>query len=139
MRNSISGRLAGTALAAALLTASLGAGAGVSPAQAASCSSWSIPGTMKLSQSNGWTVHVTKRSGVATAYGPDHAMFSEDVEFTTFAGSRLRFIVTWRDGAAGVYEGRIDGDGFVSGTTRDRWNSSSKATWSMRGRASCAR
>jgi hypothetical protein len=41
----------------------------------------------------------------------------------------LSFIVRWNNGATGLYQGKIDSNGYLSGNTTDVNNPSSRSTW----------
>jgi hypothetical protein len=137
MRKSIT-----TFLSAAAVSATLIAGAAASPAQAAGCSKWQLPSNPRIVQDNNHTVNMTwVRDGgyyKAKQYNRrDLRTVSTEVEFRSVTPRLVKFIITWINDTAGVYTGTIDSDGFVSGTTRDRFNSPSKASWYMSMRARC--
>jgi hypothetical protein len=44
----------------------------------------------------------------------------------------LSFRVRWNNGTTGLYQARIDSNGYLSGTTRDDANTNSRADWSVR-------
>ena len=133
-----------TLLAAATTTVMLVAGSSaVSPssAQAAACK-WKMPSSARIVQANNHTVHLTysrtSRTWSAKAYNKgSYATTSTEVAFTSFTPRLVKFIITWMDDTAGVYTATIDRDGFVTGTTRDRFNPSSKASFHMATRARC--
>lgn len=131
-------------LAAASATVMLAAGASaVSPssAEAAACK-WFMPNSARIVQSNNHVVHLTyhRASGswTAKAYNNGKAITnSTEVSFTPSAPRVVRFVITWLNDSAGIYTGTIDRDGFVTGTTRDRFAPSQKASWFMASRAHC--
>ncbi len=133
-----------TLLAAATATVLLVAGSpAVSPstAQAAACK-WGMPSFARIVQGNNHTVDLTynrtRRAWKAKAYNKGKlSTTSTEVAFTSFTPRLVKFIITWINDTAGVYTGTIDGDGFVDGTTRDRFHPSQKTTWYMAGRARC--
>jgi hypothetical protein len=133
-----------TLLAAAIATVTLAAGSSaVSPssAHAAACK-WGMPSHARIVQGNNHSVDLTYNRGTgawrAKAYNRGkQTSTSTAVAFTSFTPRLVKFIITWINDTAGVYTGTIDGDGFVDGTTRDRFNPSQKTTWYMSGRARC--
>jgi hypothetical protein len=56
-------------------------------------------------------------------------------DFVNFGG--LRFTVRWNNGATGLYSGRIDSNGYISGFTYDLANTNSTATWNNRKPLQC--
>ena len=102
---------------------------------------WKLPGTTNISQRNGYsavfTYNRTRGAWVAKYGTHNNFTISSEVEFTSVTPRLVRFIITWTDERSGlytgtgIYTGTIDRDGFVTGTTRDRFNSRSKASWYM--------
>lgn len=139
MRKSIS-----TLLSAAVVAGTLLAGtslAAPSPAQAAGCK-WQMPSNPRIVQGNNHRVHISyDRVGgyyKAKSYNKGELQtVSTEVSFTSFTPRLVKFIITWINDTAGVYTGSIDEDGFVSGTSRDRFNPGSKPSWYMTTRARC--
>jgi hypothetical protein len=132
MRKSITTILTSATLAAALLAGSSTA------AQAATCSSWKLPTKTTLIQSNGYKVNLvyaTDRQWYATAGG----LRSNEIVYSSSGPRSVRYVITWTNGSGGVYTGTIDGDGFVSGTTVDRFKPTSRASWRMTNLARCVR
>ena len=120
-----------TTLAVAATTAAA-ASAGPAPAaaEAASCT-WKLPSRTWVYQgSHGFML--VKRDGALTV---DRRV--AEVTLKSEKASLVKFIITWGDGTAGVYKGTIDKDGFVEGTTYDRRNPGSTATWDMDRLARC--
>ncbi len=122
-------------LIAAAVVAGLGAGSATTQvADAATSCSWQVPDSIRINQTNGWYVITDYRQAGfkyrAYAYGK-HAHLVGTLKLTRFDTSgtspQVEFTITWDNGSGGVYSGTIDGHGFVSGTTRDRWNPSSVA------------
>lgn len=75
---------------------------------------------------------------VNLTYGADRAwratagaLRSNDVVFSSSGPRSVRCVISWSNGSGGVYTGTIDGDGFVSGTTVDRFKPTSHASWRM--------
>jgi hypothetical protein len=60
-----------------------------------------------------------------------------NVDMVSTASDNVKFIITWDNGSAGIYTGAIDTDGFVKGTTQDKWHPSSKADWHFENVMSC--
>ena len=133
-----------TAVSTALLAGALVAGspvAGPATAQAAGCK-WGMPSQAWIEQGNNHDIKLTydraSRSWKAKAYRDGELQTaSTEVAFTSFTPRLVKFIITWYNNTAGIYTASIDSDGFVSGTTRDRFNPSSKTTWHMTKRARC--
>ena len=132
-----------TLLAAATATVMLAAGSSVAPApaQAAACK-WKMPSFARIVQANNHSVSLTynRTSGAwsAQAYNQrKYAASSTEVAFTSFTPRLVKFIITWINDTAGIYTGTIDRDGFVTGTTRDRFNPSQKTSFHMSTRARC--
>ena len=133
-----------TLLAAATVTVMLVAGSSaVSPssAQAAACK-WGMPSFARIVQGNNHSVNLTynRTTGAwkAQAYNKtNYAGSSTEVAFTSFTPRLVKFIITWINDTAGIYTGTIDRDGFVTGTTRDRFHPSQKTSFHMSTRARC--
>jgi hypothetical protein len=118
---------------------------------AAACSQWDMSRAL-LRQSNEWSAEFTfdqngtQLHGTAWAWYRYQRRYTGDVE-GTLIGDVVRFSVNWYDDpahagmhrSAGIYEGRVDAYGFVSGQAWDRWNPQSRATWNMTTRARCVR
>lgn len=133
-----------TLLAAAIATVTLVAGASaVSPssAHAAACK-WGMPSYARIVQGNNHSVDLTynRSTGAwkAKAYSKGkQTTTSTEVAFTSFTPRLVKFIITWINDTAGIYTGTIDRDGFVTGTTRDRFHPSQKTSFYMSNRARC--
>ena len=133
-----------TLLAAATVTVMLVAGSSaVSPssAQAAACK-WGMPSFARIVQGNNHSVNLTYNRTTsawkAQAYNKTkYAGSSTEVAFTSFTPRLVKFIITWINDTAGIYTGTIDSDGFVTGTTRDRFHPSQKTSFHMSTRARC--
>jgi hypothetical protein len=95
-------------------------------------------------QSNGWKIQFrapqigSSIHGRITTWPSDLSAWVEGDAQGAVTGNAVHFTVTWNNGTAGVYDGTIDADGFVSGTTHDRWNPRSRADWHLAGRAKCS-
>ena len=50
---------------------------------------------------------------------------------------QVQFTVALDNGSTGIYTGRIDRNGFIDGTTRDRFNSRSKSDFEVRKPLDC--
>ena len=124
-------KLVTTLAVAATTAAAASAGPAPASAEAAGCT-WKLPSrTLVYQGSNSFTL--VKRDGVYTV---DRRPLAE-VTLDSVKASRVRFIITWGNGTAGVYKGTIDEDGFVEGTTYDRRNPGSTARWEMDRLARC--
>jgi hypothetical protein len=131
MRKSISALLSAAVVAVAMLGGT--SLAGPASAQAAGCK-WQMPTRATIVQGNNHRVYLAYLDGYwqAKAYNRNtHTTTSTEVAFRSFTPRLVKFIITWWDDTAGVYTASIDSDGFVSGTTRDRFNPGSKASWHM--------
>ena len=132
-----------TLLAVATAVMLFAGSSAVSPssAEAATCK-WGMPSHARIVQGNNHTVDLTynRTTGAwkAKAYNRTKlTTISTQVAFTSFTPRLVKFIITWINDTAGVYTGTIDGDGFVDGTTRDRFNPSQKTSFYMSNRARC--
>jgi len=133
-----------TLLAVATAAVMLFAGSSaVSPssAEAAACK-WGMPSYARIVQGNNHTVDLTynRTTGAWTAKAYNRgklATTSTQVAFASFTPRLVKFVITWINDTAGIYTGTIDGDGFVDGTTRDRFNPSQKTSFYMSNRARC--
>lgn len=139
--------IAALALATTTLAGGLGSAAAPQEAQAAGCQ-WQIPSQIRLTQSDGWKAYNTSGQGSgyrwrmwATREGGPHAL-AGTLKLTRFdrTGSKpqVRFTITWGNGHAGVYSGRIDRDGFVSGSMYDRFDSRNRARFHFDEVVDCA-
>ena len=136
MRTSITTILTSATMAVALLAGS--SIAGPPAAEAAGCSSYRLPTKTTLIQGNGYRVNLvygTDRRWRATASG----LRSSEIVYSSSGPRSVRYVITWTNGSAGVYTGTIDADGFVSGTTVDRFKPTSRASWRMTNLARCVR
>jgi hypothetical protein len=110
---------------------------------AAAQPSCQLPTNTTIYQSNGWNVwlHVENGYWRAEAYvpysHPVQAMPARSIRFDSVTRDFVKFVITWDNGSGGVYTGSIDANGFVSGTTADRWDPNSTASWHMREPAAC--
>lgn len=50
----------------------------------------------------------------------------------------MKFTISWTNGHAGVYNGTIDRDGFVSGTTYDRYDAANRSGFHLGDALDCA-
>jgi hypothetical protein len=111
------------------------------------CRKWVIPDYFEINHSNGWVVSTAYRVEKYKfwVHGSHHSGASSGgtLKLTRFDTSgrnaQVRFTITWRHGAAGVYTGTIDGDGFLTGTTRDKRNPGSTARFEFHETVDCAR
>jgi len=108
------------------------------PAQAAPCSQWGFVGKTTLDQSNGWATHFESKGqaaqGPAQAYRTGSSINIYEMYGTVTGGidgQAVNVRVQWDGGQLGIYEGRVDADGFASGTTYDGQNPSSRASWNI--------
>lgn len=107
-----------------------------SHAQAAGpCKVYKLPSSTLIKQNNGHSFVLQFANGYWSVASDRYADVSLPARLST--PRSFKFTITWRNGAGGVYSGSVDRDGFVSGTTYDRWNSSSRASWNMRKVATC--
>lgn len=136
MHNSISRQFARVGLALSFVAASLSVA--VPAANAADCQTWGVANLMVLDQNNGYTTTVNKRARTASARSSSGktVLTAQKVTFTSFTPDKIRFIISWSNNTSGIYEGRIDSDGFVSGRAADRFNRNT-TSWRMRGHATC--
>jgi hypothetical protein len=133
-------------IAAAALVAGLGAGGATTQvADAATSCSWQVPDYIRINQTNGWYIVTDHRqAGFKYRAGAFHsggmALYGT-LNLTRFDTSgtspHVEFTITWDNGSAGVYDGTIDGRGFVSGTSRDRWNPNSAAGFNFADTIDC--
>jgi hypothetical protein len=114
------------------------------PATAQACSQWDISRAV-IRQSNGYFVIFEFDQAGTLLRGPAQAkdrrgnpVLRGDVE-GNLTGAAIHFTVTWNSFSAGVYDGKVDADGLVFGTSYDKWTPTSTATWNMSRRATCVR
>jgi hypothetical protein len=128
-------------LIAAAVVAGHGAGGATTPvADAATPCAWQVPDYLQIEQTNAWYITTGYRQAgfkyAAYAYGPgsDHRLVGT-LKLTRFDTSgtspQMEFTIVWSNGSGGIYNGTIDGHGFVAGTTRDRWNPGSTAAFHL--------
>lgn len=128
----------------ALAAAEANAIATPSTAQAA-CAHWRLPRTASgyygITQSNRWHVNVRFSNHSALAYPPSSGGFDivwrGQLSVSSFSADLVKLIISWQNGAGGIYTGAIDGNGFISGVTVDRFHPTSRATWHMLQHAVC--
>lgn len=128
--------------AAALALPAFAASSAISPApaHAAGCSAWAMSSNNVFRQSNNWFTHLYLDYGRWIAYTQTHGMYYYGtVEWRSFTQPLVKFRVTWRNGAVGVYEGHIDSWGYMHGTTYDERNPASRASWDSVYPATCVR
>jgi hypothetical protein len=125
----------------ALLAAALAAFAAV-PATAQACSQWDISRAV-IRQSNGYFVIFEFDQAGTLLRGPARALdrrgnpvLRGDVE-GTLTRDAIHFTVTWNSFSAGIYDGKVDADGLVFGTSYDKYTPTSTATWNTSRRATC--
>ncbi len=105
------------------------------PSTAHACQQWAFPGgDLKVEQSNGYTLffYNVRLSGAGIAGRARHNRLNPGISGGfdgRIAGSFLNITVYWPGGTAGVYQGRINRQGRVEGTTYDRARPTSRATW----------
>ena len=122
-------------LIATVAVAVAGTFAVAAPSQAAtSCKTYKLPSKAVVMQSNA-TFVLQFTNGYWSVAGKPGAEVNMPARLTM--PKVFKFIITWPNGAGGVYTGYIDADGFVSGTTYDRWKPSSRATWKLSRLAQC--
>jgi hypothetical protein len=125
----------------ALAASAASFGIGADPA-AAACARYGLHTSNLIEQSNGWNVWLRKENGAwyVSAYDPNNireTYMDGDIRFDSYNANLVKFVITWNNGSGGIYTGSIDDNGFVSGTTVDRWNTQSRAYWHMREFAPC--
>ncbi len=105
---------------------------------AAACQQWAVPGEFWGSQSNGWAVKFQlQQNGQSLQGTAESALFAQRQYIKnrgsadgSITSSRFQVTVYWRNSkAVGVYEGGINPQGRIDGTTYDRWNPNSRAAW----------
>jgi uncharacterized protein YceK len=97
-----------------------------------------LPTDITIHHSNGWTVYVWVRDGFRYVQGVHGRTYMNGrIRYDSVRRDLVKFVITWNNGSAGVYTGTIDANGFVSGTTVDRWHPQSRAHWRLQQLASC--
>jgi len=148
--------IAGIAAVAAVAGTAAAGTAATSTADAArSCHYWEIPSSFVINQPrNGWTVKTRGKpvdfKWQVSAY-PYPRVYTEfgTLKLTRFDTKpskskrredwpKVEFTVALDNGSTGLYTGRIDPDGFIDGTTRDRFNSRAKSDFEVREPLDCA-
>jgi hypothetical protein len=116
------------------------------PAQAAPCGQWGFAGRTTFDQSNGWATQFESKGqaaqGPAQAYRTGFAINIYEMYGTaagSIEGETVNVRVQWDGGQLGIYEGRVDANGYASGTTHDGQNPSSNATWNIHKPLQCLR
>lgn len=125
-------------VAVAATVASLGALTAAAPSRAeaaGSCKVYKLPSKTLIKQTNGAAFVLQFANGYWSVADSPGAEVSLPARLTT--PRVFKFIITWPNGSGGIYSGSVDADGFVGGTTYDRWKPSSRADWSMRKIAQC--
>ena len=110
----------------------------------AACAEWELAGT-DIYQNNGWTVRF--HSGLNGFKGRVESWSWKDPGKSIWGtlvngsvrGNVVQLSVDWDNRAFGVYEGQIDANGYVFGSTYDRFNPSSTATWRTGQQALCVK
>lgn len=141
MQSPLRAALACAALLAAGAAVNLAGFGAPSQAEAAPCAQWTVPDHWRIQQSGDLTISVSgsnqrgsRFQGKAAFYDPDRG-WRDDVVGGDLQGSidgdQFRMDVYWDgdDKADGVYEGRIDPDGRVAGSTYDRAHPGNHGTW----------
>ena len=133
--------------AIAAVAASAAAGVASPPAaEAAHCRQYAIPKSLRIEQGNGWTIVTGKKLDTfewrASAYPNPReytrfgTLYLTRFDTTRVAGTtarpRVEFTLTQDGGTVGIYQGEIDSDRFIVGTTRDKFNRGAKRStfWS---------
>ena len=129
-----------------LITLAAVAGLMATQASAASaCTQWDVS-WMQLRQSNGYIVGLpTQSSGTSIAGRTNLSAFGWNWQRYVGGGyisgwtyqNRFTATIWWDSGSAGDYEGRIDAYGRITGTTHDRANYNSSASFTSTGSARC--
>ncbi|WP_156094886.1 hypothetical protein [Nocardia lijiangensis] len=125
--------------AAAAIPGLLVVGQGTAEA-AGPCALWAFPadGIVRITQSNGWTVTFTgvgqQVTSRALATSPRAKMMDGTVGWhSSWTNDNnpavVSFTINWSSGPQGDYTGTPDSNGFAHGTTYDKKNRSSKASW----------
>jgi hypothetical protein len=127
-------------VAVAALAGAFGSGAAAperADAAQQSCQ-WQIPYQFIVRLTNGWTVKAYMPTGTPFVWAVNAAprrgySMGGELRLTrwdrTGSNPRVRFTVDLDNGSSGVYTGTIDADGYVTGASRDRYNSRSTAGW----------
>ncbi len=136
---------AGTAVADVPLVAPLFSAAQALPSEAqAACTEWRLPYPTYLHQGNGWTGWLTFANGYWAVHASQRKDLSNEsgmggeVRFSSATAESVKFTITWSNGSGGVYTGKIDDNGFVSGKAVDRWTGA-KTSWRLSNVAECVR
>jgi hypothetical protein len=137
--------------AVAAMAVGIGAQAATPPVAdaAPACSQWRLPAQFSIYQGNGWQLWTARRSTAgftrdvyAAPPGASIATMYGTMKFSRFdvsgINAQVRFTISWTNGSAGVYTGTIDDDGFLTGTTRDRFNPTSTARFHFLETMNCA-
>jgi len=74
----------------------------------------------------------------AQADAGNNSLDATSIRFYSSPRDFVKFVITWENGSGGVYAGSVDANGFVTGTTVDRFDPQSRAYWHMRDLATCA-
>ncbi|MFD0360311.1 hypothetical protein ACFQZZ_02480 [Nocardia sp. GCM10030253] len=125
--------------AAAVIPGLLVVGQGTAEA-AGPCALWAFPanGIVRITQSNGWTVTFTGVGQQVTSRALATSSRANMMDGTVSWHSNwtndnnpavVSFTINWSSGPPGDYTGTPDSNGFAHGTTYDKKNRSSKATW----------
>jgi hypothetical protein len=129
----------GMLVALATVMVFAGGSAGMAERADAACAEWEKPSYFwRFRQSNGWRglFELTNRRAVAFT---GRARTEGRVTLDSFTATVVKFLITWTNGSAGIYTGSIDDNGFVSGTTVDRWNRGSRTSWHLENILHCNR
>jgi hypothetical protein len=113
---------------------------------ASACTQWDTT-WVQLRQSNGFIVGLPSQPAGATVAGRT-ALSQFGSNWQRYIGggyisgwtyqNRFTATVWWDNHSAGDYDGWIDSTGQITGTTTDRYNSGSHASFASVGRARCA-
>jgi len=123
-------------IAVTAVTAVAGTGAAMpAAAEAAACRQYEIPSSFVIRHSHRWIVKTGGKSGKfkwRVSAWPNPRVYTEFgtmnlTRFDTSAGKKgarpvVEFTVSLGNGSAGVYEGKIDRDNFIRGTTKDKFH-----------------
>lgn len=109
-------------------------------AEAAPCAQWAVPDRWRIRQSGDLVFSLSTPGGGGDFHGTAEYVDTERSELKSFIGGdvagsidgdRFTMDIYWKgsDNADGVYEGRIQPDGRLAGTTYDRAHSNNRGTW----------
>lgn len=143
-----------TAIAAAIVrilgTAAAVATLGASAAHAA-CAQWEVSGAWTIAQTNGYLPKFTLTQRGAELQGKaEYTVVTPSCAVTatcrptrgsadgTITGNAFKLNVYWGNGTIGIYSGTVGAQGRIEGTTQDKMNPRSMASWYSKRTFSCA-